>query len=35
MCISTLIHNSGEFGVVYKARLRSFNKDVAVKTLKG
>ena len=32
MCIS---HNSGEFGVVYKARLRSFNKDVAVKTLKG
>ena len=25
----------GEFGIVYKARLRSSNKKVAVKTLKG
>ena len=27
--------HSGEFGIVYKARLRVFNRDVAVKTLKG
>ena len=26
---------SGEFGIVYKARLKMSNRDVAVKTLKG
>ena len=26
---------SGEFGIVYKARLTSSNRDFAVKTLKG
>ena len=36
MCIILILFpNSGEFGIVYKSRLRSFNKDVAVKTLKG
>ena len=30
-----LFINTGEFGIVYKAKLRSSNKEVAVKTLKG